>query len=143
MDKRHLRRILLLQALYANNFPPQSWEVEDFDLGQKTLTKLEDMQPFIAEYDAQIAQVAPERPISEMSKIDLAIFHLILYEAQIKDTPIKVLIDEGVELAKEFGGEHSFAFVNAVLEKLLLKGQNRETLTSNTDPDTDQPNHDN
>lgn len=120
MDKRHQRRILFLQALYANEFPPQSWEVEDFNFGEKTLEKVKAIQPFLAEYDAQIQTVAPERPIKDISKIDLNILRLILFERQTKNTPVKVLIDEGVELAKEFGNDHAFAFVNAVLEKLLI-----------------------
>ena len=131
MDKRHLRRILFLQALYANEFPSQAWEVEDFELGEKTINKVKDIQPFLTEFDQQIQTVAPERPIRDISKIDLSILRLILFENQTKNTPVKVLIDEGVELAKEFGGDHSFAFVNAVLEKLLIKNKDNQEETTN------------
>lgn len=135
MDKRHQRRILFLQALYANEFPPQSWEVEDFDFGEKTLTKVEAIKPYLEEFDAQIQAVAPERPIKDISKIDLSILRLILFEHQTKNTPVKVLIDEGVELAKEFGNDNAFAFVNAVLEKLLIT--NNPNLKDDEDKDNE------
>ncbi|MDR0463391.1 MAG: transcription antitermination protein NusB [Pseudomonadales bacterium] len=116
-DKRHLRRIALLQALYTTNFPGQSLDHLDVDYDPEILKGLMEALP---EIDGQIATMAPERPVTDIAKIDLNILRLIIYEQMTKKTPVKVLIDEGVELAKEFGGEQSFAFVNAILEKILL-----------------------
>jgi N utilization substance protein B len=49
----------------------------------------------------------------------MAILQLAIYELLIeKKEPPKVIIDEAVELAKEFGSEKSYAFVNAVLGKV-------------------------
>jgi N utilization substance protein B len=44
---------------------------------------------------------------------------LAVYELENKKTPPKVVIDEAVELAKEFGGENSPPFVNGVLGTIL------------------------
>jgi N utilization substance protein B len=117
IDRRHLQRMALVQALFIDEFPGQSWSDFAVDYNQETLDALRSAK---AEYDQQIQAVATERPLAELAKTDLAILRLILHESKTKNTPLKVLIDEGVELAKDFGGEHSYAFINAVLEKLLL-----------------------
>lgn len=118
IDKRHLARMALVQALFAAEFPGQSWEQLETVYDREVWQAIRDHQN---EYDQEIAQIATERPISELAKIDLIIMRLILHESKTKDTPAKVLIDEGVELAKDFGSESSYAFVNAILEKLLLQ----------------------
>lgn len=66
--------------------------------------------------DPLIEKKAPEWPIDKINKTDLAILRLAIYEMAIeKKQPIKVIIDEAVELAKEIGGEGSPSFVNGVL----------------------------
>ena len=74
--------------------------------------------------DQLVISVAPERPVSEINWVDLAILRLILFESEHKETPKKVLINEAVELAKEFGTESSPKFVNGVLGKLLIQDNN-------------------
>lgn len=70
--------------------------------------------------DKAICRHAPEWPIEKIGKVDLAILRLALYELEVdKMQPPKVIIDEAVELAKEFGGESSPAFVNGVLGAVL------------------------
>ncbi len=118
VDPRHLERMSLLQALFIDEFPGQSWESLELKFDQAALTEIRNNKTI---YDQEISQVAQERPLHDLARIDLAILRLILHESKTKATPVKVLIDEGVELAKDFGGEHSYAFINAVLEKLLLK----------------------
>lgn len=125
VDKRHLARMALVQALFAAEFPGQSWEELETVYDKQIWQAIRQNQ---VEYDREIAQVAVERPVSELAKIDLIILRLILHESKTKDTPAKVLIDEGVELAKDFGGENSYAFVNAVLEKLLLKDHPKDQI---------------
>jgi N utilization substance protein B len=120
IDQRHLERMALVQALFVDEFPHQNWENFSGVFNQEIL---DEIRKHKKDYDLQIQEIATERPINELAKTDLAILRLILHESKTKDTPTKVLIDEGVELAKDFGGEHSYAFINAVLEKLLLKHQ--------------------
>jgi transcription antitermination protein NusB len=70
----------------------------------------------IKEIDALIEKCAPDWPIDKISKVDLIILRIAIYElAFSKDTPQKVAIDEAVELAKEFGNDTSHKFVNGVL----------------------------
>jgi len=70
--------------------------------------------------DGLIAQSAPEWPIEKISKIDLSILRLAVYELTIeKKEPEKVIIDEAVEIAKEYGNESSPKFVNGVLGTIL------------------------
>ena len=74
----------------------------------------------LPEVDAQIVQAAPEWPIDKISKIDLSILRLSIWELAFgKKEPPKVVIDEAVELAKSFGNEHSAKFINGVLGTVL------------------------
>ena len=69
--------------------------------------------------DNKIKAAAPEFPIEKINRTDLAILRLAVYELLISKTaPKNVIIDEAIELAKEFGGESSPAFVNGALGKL-------------------------
>lgn len=65
--------------------------------------------------DKKIQEAAPQWPIENLNRIDLAILRLAVYELENGDTPPKVVIDEAVELAKEYGSESSSSFVNGVL----------------------------
>lgn len=65
--------------------------------------------------DEIISKCAPEWPIDKISKIDLVILRVGIYEVLFSKTPSKVAIDEAVELAKEFGNDSSGKFVNGVL----------------------------
>ena len=70
--------------------------------------------------DEQIRVAAPEWPIDKIAKIDLAVLRLAVFELTIeKKEPPKVIIDEAIELSKEFGNEHSGQFVNGVLGTIL------------------------
>lgn len=70
--------------------------------------------------DKAITKAAPEWPIEKIAKIDVAILRLSVYELLIqKKEPPKVIIDEAIELAKEFGNENSPKFVNGVLGTIL------------------------
>lgn len=72
-----------------------------------------------AEIDAMIDKCSETWKTKRMSKADLAILRLAVYEMKWdEDVPIKVAINEAVELAKKFSGEGSPAFVNGVLARL-------------------------
>lgn len=69
-----------------------------------------------ASLDARIAQVAPAFPVAQMATTDRAVIELALEEMlQDASTPVGVVINEAVELAKLYGGENSSRFVNGVL----------------------------
>lgn len=71
------------------------------------------------ELDQLITSAAPEWPRDQIAKIDIGILRLAAFELGYTKTPEKVIIDEAVELAKEFGGDTSSKFVNGVLGTLV------------------------
>ncbi len=69
--------------------------------------------------DQLIAKYAPEWPFDQVAAIDRNILRIALWEfAVFHETPIKVAINEAVELAKEFGSDSAPRFVNGVLGAL-------------------------
>lgn len=69
--------------------------------------------------DKKIQKAAPSWPVDRINRIDLAILRLAVYELLHEEAPNKVIIDEAVELAKEYGAEGSPGFVNGVLGTLI------------------------
>ncbi len=57
--------------------------------------------------------------IDRISKVDLAILKLAIYEINYKDIPFKVVINEAVELAKKYGEDNSKNFVNGILASIV------------------------
>lgn len=56
--------------------------------------------------------------ISRIFKIDLAVLRLAIFEVLYTETPYKVAINEAVELAKKYGNDESYTFVNGVLREI-------------------------
>jgi N utilization substance protein B len=104
-DPRHLRRREAVKMLFAQTFAKQALTP---DLVKNILKKQKKI-------DEKIKVAAPQWPIENLNRIDLAILRLAVYELENEDTPPKVVIDEAVELAKEYGSESSSSFVNGVL----------------------------
>jgi N utilization substance protein B len=73
-----------------------------------------------AALDRVIQRFAPEWPLDQVAVIDRNLLRLALYEMALAGdpTPIKVAINEAIELAKEYGSETSSQFVNGVLGAL-------------------------
>ena len=57
--------------------------------------------------------------LERVSKIDLTILRLAIYEIKYKELPFKVAINEAVELAKKYGEETSKNFVNGILASIV------------------------
>jgi len=72
-----------------------------------------------AELDRQIAAAAENWSVERMAATDRNLLRLGAYEIHFTETPVKVVIDEAVELAKRFGGAQSAQFVNGILDKLM------------------------
>ncbi|GAB4508412.1 MAG: transcription antitermination factor NusB [Anaerolineae bacterium] len=69
--------------------------------------------------DQVIQRFAPEWPLAQVAIVDRNILRISVYEFAVDDqTPVKVAIDEAVELAKLFGAEGTPRFVNGVLGSL-------------------------
>jgi N utilization substance protein B len=74
--------------------------------------------------DKAIEKNAPQRPMEQISSIDRNILRIGLYElfyADAEAVPVKVAINEAIELAKKFGGELSAKFINGVLDAVYKK----------------------
>jgi len=108
-DPRHQIRRKVVKELFAASYGIP--DVENTPVSATTGKILKDQ----VEIDKIIVEAAPEWPIAKINKVDLAILRLAVWELLLKKTPIKAVIDEAVELAKEYGSEASSSFVNGVL----------------------------
>jgi N utilization substance protein B len=114
-DPRHLRRRETVKALFAEDFTKQP---NLPDLAKKVLKKKKGL-------DKKIEKAAPSWPVDKLNHVDLAILRLAVYELDNEDTPPKVVIDEAVELAKEYGSESSSSFVNGVLGTIFNEDERK------------------
>ena len=115
MDQRHLRRIKIVQNLFAYSYkkPRVNLPYPEETKTQKIIAKLDTIDQLIKDY-------APRYPLNNIARTDLAILRTSIYELKFeRKIPEKVAIDEAVRIAKELSGEKSYAFINAVLGKIL------------------------
>lgn len=111
-DPRHLQRIKLIQELFAWDFKKDQMPTDE--VGKKILDDL-------GSIDEMVQSSAPSWPLDKINKVDLAVLRLAVFELVFdKKNPPKVIVDEAVELAKEFGGQSSPSFVNGALGKLIV-----------------------
>lgn len=109
-DPRHQHRIDILKDLFSQSFHTQT----------PTQKQTNEVLAHQAKIDHIIETAAPQWPLEKVAKIDLAVLRLAIFELVVeKKEPPKVIIDEAVELAKEFGGESSGSFINGVLGTVL------------------------
>jgi transcription antitermination protein NusB len=74
----------------------------------------------ISEIDSYIERFSKGWKINRIAKVDIAIMRLALYEMLYReDVPKVVAVNEAVELAKKFGGEHSPSFINGILGNVI------------------------
>lgn len=147
-SNRHLGRIVALQTLYELDFRIEVRE-ENLDR-EEVLTRnierysevMEDKQ-FVSDLvkgvleeavllDEFIQPLAPEWPLNQIARIDRTVLRMGVWEMKHADSvPIKVIINEAVELAKGFGADNSSKFVNGVLGTAAKKlGKVTETKTT-------------
>lgn len=108
-DPRHIRRKKLLEDLFKVDFHKQAISEQARIIWENK-----------SRIDAEIEKAAVEFPVDKINKVDLAILRLAIYELLFqKKEPPKVIIDEAVELAKEYGGDTSSSFVNGALGNIL------------------------
>ncbi len=130
MKPRTRARSVALQALYEidlTNHPLGSVLQERFDDSQLEPELVEfatiivqGVMPLVVALDTSIAKYAPEWPLDQVATIDRNILRIALWEIAVdQKTPIKVAINEAVELAKLFGSDSTPRFVNGVLGSLV------------------------
>jgi N utilization substance protein B len=130
MKGRHQARIAALQALFeidcAHHVPTVVIErrLQDALLPEAGADFARDLVEGVSEHqqrlDGLVGRYAPEWPVDQIAIIDRNILRMAIYEILMRDdTPVKVAINEAVELAKEFGSDSSGRFVNGVLGSLV------------------------
>lgn len=134
MKPRTRARSVALQALYEIDLTghPPGTVLEERLLDAELEDKLADfvrqivfgVMPIVERLDGFIAQHAPEWPLDQVAIIDRNILRIALWEVAVSDqTPIKVAINEAVELAKVYGSDSTPRFVNGVLGSLASRQQ--------------------
>lgn len=108
-DPRHQKRRNTVQKLFAYSFDPNQKDEQ-----------IQHVLDTLPEIDSKIVRAAPEWPLDKIAKIDLAVLRNAIYElTKESPEPTKVIIDEAVELSKEFGNDKSSSFINGVLGTIV------------------------
>ena len=123
---RHLSRMVAMQTLYEWDFRENSDlpSIQNRNIDEYSQevdipfvnNLIEGVVKNLDQIDKEIEKSAPDWPIEQISLIDKSILRLAIFELKFsKNVPLKVVINEAVELAKQFGGENSSKFINGVL----------------------------
>lgn len=98
-------------------------DVEDPALGEEVFTIAVEAWKTRKVADEKATALAPDWPTHRQPPVDRAILRLAWYEMSSGHAPIKVAINEAIELAKDFCAENSPAFLNGVLDKMAKEIQ--------------------
>lgn len=128
---RHKARSRAVQAIYDWQLSGNDVrEVEEYFLTEQNMKKtdldyfselLHGVPKHLSELDGQLTPVL-DRPLEEVDPVEKAILRIGVYEFVHRlDVPYRVVINEAVELAKDFGAEDGHKYINSVLDKLAVK----------------------
>ncbi len=128
MSNRHNARKAAVQALYqwdltaqaADQIQTQFEKIHDMqNVDKKYLREITDKVPTnVVELDAAIS-LHLDRDFEKLDPVERAILRLGAYELSYRaDVPTKVVLNEMVEIAKVFGADHSYKFINGVMDKM-------------------------
>lgn len=124
--REHIFKLLFMKEFAGEDEMPEQLEMyfdslaplhrNDQEYMEKKYSLVQEMLP---EIDEMLNDASSGWKTSRMSRVDLAILRLAVYEMKYdEEVPVKVAINEAVELAKMFGGQESSNFINGVLGKL-------------------------
>lgn len=131
--QRHQAREVALQALYEIDCVQHKpgfvvdERLRESQIGAQGATFLRWLISGVVRHqegiDQLIEELAPEWPVDQLAIIDRNILRIALFEigSKVVDAPPKVVINEAVELAKEFGSDSSPRFINGVLGAALKR----------------------
>jgi len=135
-DRRRARR-LALQALYHRHYsksPINDIEAQfivDNDMTKVDIVYFQDLLRGVHREQSELDKVIEpylDRALKEVDPIELAIVRIGAFELKNRiDVPYKVVITEGIEMAKRFGGTDGHKFVNSLLDKLSQRLRLAET----------------
>lgn len=125
---RHLARQAAVQALYQWDLTEQEPEdilkhfIQDHDLIEADQSYFHTLVYEVPLYRQEInGRLTPhiDRKLEEVDPVERAILRIGAYELEYrKDVPTRVIINEAIKLAKTFGADHGYKFVNGVLDKV-------------------------
>jgi N utilization substance protein B len=130
MKPRTKARALALQVLYEIDVSPHHLpgnalkeRLEEtplsIELAEFARQIIFGVLPITADLDQSIAKYAPEWPFDQIAAIDRNILRLACWEFTVfQETPLKVAINEAIELAKHYGSDSAPRFINGVLGSL-------------------------
>ena len=127
IEKRRRARRLLLQNLYRWQLNGEAvheiinQQFADPHRGEIDQPYLEEaLRAIINNYAALDGQLQPfaKRPIAQLDPVERAVLWIAAYELSTRhDIPERVVINEAIELAKSFGAQDSYKFINGLLDK--------------------------
>jgi N utilization substance protein B len=129
MGERRKARELAIQVIFSLDFGVNSPE-EAFELVYRNFDPDEQIKGFSKELvlgvwekrkqiDEMINRASKNWRIDRMSRVDKSILRLATYEILYRDDiPPKVSINEAIEIAKKFGNNNSYGFINGVLDNI-------------------------
>ena len=127
-SSRHLARQAAVQALYQWDLTEQEPEdilrhfIQGHDLNEADQAYFHTLVYEVPLYRQEInGRLTPhiDRDLDDVDPVERAILRIGTYELEYrKDVPTRVIINEAVKLAKTFGADHSYKFVNGVLDKV-------------------------
>ena len=138
MSSRHRAREFVLKALYAYEQGGQtSDQIAEAILNEGRLKNDNDLMFALRLYakvvgqhddiDSYIESMATNWKIERLAVIDKNILRIAICEViYFPDIPMKVAINEAIELAKKFSTDQSASFVNGILDKVMQKELARE-----------------
>ncbi|MGB3327665.1 MAG: transcription antitermination factor NusB [Thermomicrobiales bacterium] len=127
LTRRHHGRVLAMQMLFEQDVaqhdldeildrmrtdPDEPVPTITGDYAIKVTTGIRESRETI---DARIARAAPAFPIGQLSSIDRNVMRIAIWEMETNEVPVRVAINEAIEIAKHYGGPSSGKFVNGVL----------------------------
>lgn len=131
MTRRELRENVF-KMLFRVEFHEEAEMNEQMDLFGEELGNLKEVDleyiqskcnnifEHLSEIDQAINEKSQGWKTNRMSKVDLTLIRLAVYEITYEeDIPVKVSINEAVEIAKKYGTDESSSFVNGVLAKFV------------------------
>jgi len=129
MARRSKAREVVLQMLFQVDLNPDvdlptvrgmiEERLEDTDLRVFAWGLFTGVLEFRTLLDERIQAIAPHWKLFRMAATDRNVLRLGAFELIQTDTPLRVVINEGLELARKFGSDQSAQFVNGVLDKLV------------------------
>ena len=128
---RRRARWYALQVLYALDFNQGDaaeavatyWQIFELDVDERSMEFAKELvaqtQVNLARIDDAIQSASRNWRLERMSRVDRNILRLATYElVHSPDVPVKVVINEAVELAKRYGAAEAPAFVNGILDRI-------------------------